>query len=402
MGYDKARADYGEYLTAIINRYKNHPALFGWQMQMGFSGEDAYGPNYIAIQELVRDPYGGRSILHGRLTDYSKSFQASFRTWIIEKYKTNAALQSAWGDTNVSLENFRIPLKREFFVSVQDLPFPDNGYLNFFVTLNDLTKKGKDFYEFRKYMKAKDSKYYSNLFKSLDPDHVLYFNAFDNLEEYTDPNINGYFGNSRLNANRYESYEQILPYVILASKYGQFAMPAYENNYESTEDQAQLDIMEEAGKAMKCFGTGFGYATALSGTKMPAWTSKNAKQVIRNIINYTPTENCKCEFISTSNIWHGKTIKQILAMYNITDFNYCKNSSNEGGGTSSKTPSSSQRRCGDGVCDGPETASLCPQDCKNSSNEGKGTGKTTSSERRCGDGWCDGPETASLCPQDCK
>lgn len=367
MGYDKALTDYSEYLTAVINRYKDHSSLLGWQMQIGYSGEALYGPNYIAIQGLIGSMYGTETVKMGRMVDYSKVFQDAFKTWLTEKYKTTAALQSAWGDKNISLENFKIPLKSEFFANpTKDFPFPDNGYLNYFVKLNDLSPKGKDFYEFRKYMK-KDSKYYSNLFKSLDPNHVLFVNSFDTFEEYENTNINGYFGNSRLNADRKESYEQLLPYAILASKYGQLALPAYENVYENTEDQAQLDTMEAAGKAMKCFGYGFGYVTALPGTglpgtEIPIWSSANAKQVIRNIINYTPTKDCKCEFINKSYTWHGKTIKQILAMYNITDYNYCENSSNTGGSTS-KTPSS-EHRCGDGWCDGPETASICPQDCK--------------------------------------
>jgi hypothetical protein len=42
--------------------------------------------------------------------------------------------------------------------------------------------------------------------------------------------------------------------------------------------------------------------------------------------------------------------------------------------------------CGDGVCDGDETETNCPQDC----------GVT-----ECGDGVCDGDETETNCPQDC-
>lgn len=364
MGDDKARRDYGEYLTAVINRYKNHSALLGWEMQLGYSGEDYYGPNYIAIQGLLGNIYGTENILKGRMTDYSESFQDLFKVWLTEKYKTTAALQSAWGDTKANLENFKIPLSNEFFVGGKtDLAFPDEGYLNYFVTLDDLTKKGKDFYEFREYTKTKDSRYYSNLFKSLDPNHVLYFNAYDNFGEYKDTNINGYFLNNRLNAARNQDYLQVLVYGILASKYGQYGLSAWENIHETIEDQNQLDTLLEAGEAMKCFGFGFGYVTALPGTEtlMPGWTSKNAKQVIRDIINYTPAEDCKCTFINSPATFNGKTIKQILAMYNITDYNYCGSSSSE---STSAVPST-QNKCGDGICDAVEkTSGKCPQDCK--------------------------------------
>lgn len=360
MGYDKAQADYGEYLTAVINRYKNHPALLGWQMQSGFSGEGFYGPNYIALSNL-----GNRDNLDkGRMTDYSKVFKDSFKVWLTEKYKTTTALKSSWNDSSVSLENFKIPLINEFFVDGQSHVFPDSGYLNYFITLNDLTKKGKDFYEFRVYMKAKDSKYYSNLFKSLDPNHALFFNSYDNIEEYTDTNINGYFGNWVLSAKGSENtYLPVLAYAIVAEKYSQLGLPSWENAGgagKNNEDKKQLDTLEEAGKAMKCFGYDWGYVTALPGMGQdyPTWTSENARQVIKDIIAYSPTENCQCEFLSKSYTFHGKTIKQIFGMYNITDYDYCWNSSNEDGSTNTTTP------CGDGICDDFESQNnACPEDC---------------------------------------
>lgn len=368
MGYDKVRADYGEYLAAIINRYKNHPALLGWDMGVGFSGEDLYGPSYIAIQNLIG--FGGfqdSQALRGRIADYSEVFNNLFKTWLTAKYKTTVALQNAWGDTNVDLENFKIPLLNELFVDGKPHPIPEGGYLNYLVALNDLTKKGMDFYIFREEMKTKDSKYYSNLFKTLDPNHILAFNSYENFEEYTNKNINGFLVNPNLNSARSASYEQALPYLILASKYGQFTLGMYENNnVENHDDESQLNILEASGKVGKCFGAGFGYVTTLSGMEQsyPGWTSEKAKQVIRDIIAYTPTENCKCEFINNnSNTWHGKTIKEILAMHNITGYDYCGDTSNEDG--SANATSLTQGKCGDGVCDNVEKESgMCSQDCK--------------------------------------
>ena len=370
LGYDKAQADYGQYLTAIINRYKNHPALLGWEMQLGFSGEDYYGPNYIIFQGLGYNSDNGPGLLQGKVTDYSEVFKDSFKIWLTEKYKTTAALQGAWDDSKVSFENFKIPLRSEFFVDQNYTgAFPDEGDLNISVALDDMTQKGQDFYGFRKYMKTKDSQYYSNLFKTLDPNHVLFFNAFDNLEEYTDKNINGYFLNNRLNAKlEGQSYLQVLAYAILAGKYGQLGLPAWENAGAvgiNNEDQKQLNNLEESGKVMKCFGYGFGYVAALPSSKgkMPNWESENAKQAIKNIVAYTPTENCQCEIINNSLAWKVKTVKQLLSIYNITDYDYCGNSSTEEGGASSMP--TTQNKCGDGVCDDFEKQNnLCSQDCK--------------------------------------
>lgn len=80
---------------------------------------------------------------------------------------------------------------------------------------------------------------------------------------------------------------------------------------------------------------------------------------------------------------------------------------------------SSSRCCGDGVCDGPETACYCPDDCTgslcsllgfNSSFEDRRLSTDShmhsmcapgQSSLCCGDGLCNGPETWHECPQDC-
>lgn len=399
IGYDKARTDYSEYLTAIINRYKNHQALLGWQMQLGYSGEDYYGPNVIALQGLSSTLYvGDTGLMNGKMTDYSKVFQESFKSWLTEKYKTTANLQNAWQDTNVTLENFKIPVSDQFFTAGKTVrPFPDEGLLNFFVTLDDLTNKGKDFYEFREYMKTKDSQHYSHLFKSLDPNHVLFFNAYDNINEYQDKNINGYFLNNRLNAEKKEeNYLQALFYAILASKYGQLSLPAWENiGGVFNEDQAQLKVMEEAGKALKCFGYGFGYVSDI-GTDMPSWRSDQAKQIIKKIIAYSPTKDCKCEIVNRPDTLKTKTMKQLLAMYNITDYDYCNNFSDKNESANTKTPQptpSSNDDCMPRCVTAGKTPEACLSECKTETSAGR---------KYCGDGICDGPETTSLCPQDCK
>jgi len=67
--------------------------------------------------------------------------------------------------------------------------------------------------------------------------------------------------------------------------------------------------------------------------------------------------------------------------------------------------SQSQKYCGDGVCDGPETPENCPEDC------GGGTSKVENRTRQnkptemtksyCGDGICSKDENVEICPKDC-
>ncbi len=58
-----------------------------------------------------------------------------------------------------------------------------------------------------------------------------------------------------------------------------------------------------------------------------------------------------------------KTLKQLLELYNITDYNYCT-VSNEAAGKNSEP--SGDGKCGDNICDSVEKSSggKCPQDCK--------------------------------------
>jgi hypothetical protein len=65
--------------------------------------------------------------------------------------------------------------------------------------------------------------------------------------------------------------------------------------------------------------------------------------------------------------------------------------------------------CGDGVCDGPETEVICPEDCKaeesvaEEPSADETSPKLGEADAPCGDGVCDEAEQAdpALCPQDC-
>jgi len=363
-GDEKALADYTQYLTAVINHFKNNPALFGWQMQIGGTGEDGYGPDYISIQGMFNNGYGfnNNSAMVSKITDYSESFKLMFKNWLIEKYQTSAALKTAWGGTTYSFENFKIPPKTEFFVDGKEHPFPDNGLIPIIVTIDDLSTKGKDFYEFREAMKTKESTHYSALFKSLDPNHVLFFNSLGNYGEYNDSRINGYSLNWRLNADINQAYVQGLVYGLLSAKYNQYLLSTPENAMSvsldpSGEDDAQLDLMKESGKAIKCFGLGFGHTAAFPGTQMPDWSSTKARQAILEINNYVPTEACKCEYLNKSYTELRKTSLQLLNIYGIHDYDYCSTNNNQNN-------SEEQNPCGDGTCDTQERSSgMCAEDC---------------------------------------
>lgn len=77
------------------------------------------------------------------------------------------------------------------------------------------------------------------------------------------------------------------------------------------------------------------------------------------------------------------------------------------GGESARTCSADCRAiCGDGFCSQSENALSCPQDCPSSCGDGLCTGGESNASCRsdcplCGDGICSGNENQSTCSQDC-
>lgn len=83
-----------QVITAMVNRYKKHPALLGWYLHHGYTNENNYP--------------GGPSLRHGSIGwyDYSEFAKKRFREWLRKRYNDNvSSLQKAWGDPSVTFEN---------------------------------------------------------------------------------------------------------------------------------------------------------------------------------------------------------------------------------------------------------------------------------------------------------
>ena len=95
-----ASEEYQQYviegLTALADFLKKSPA---GKIVAGFSLEGGHDGQFV--QWMYGDPEAGHA-------DYSESFQVALRAWLSEKYGTDAALQEAWGDPNVTLKNARV------------------------------------------------------------------------------------------------------------------------------------------------------------------------------------------------------------------------------------------------------------------------------------------------------
>lgn len=143
-----------QVLTAIVNRYKNHPALLGWALSFGWTNEDNYP--------------GGRYYCSWGLYDYSPVAIESFRQWLRQKYNGSVeALRSSWRNETVTFENAMPP---------KPLPPPMNTTELIEIYINgpgDNRTQWIDWMEFRLHEKNKCMLHFANLIKSLDPNHVI-------------------------------------------------------------------------------------------------------------------------------------------------------------------------------------------------------------------------------------
>ncbi len=143
-----------QVLTAIINRYKNHPALLGWALSFGWTNEDNY-------------PGGGYYCSWG-IYDYSPAAIKSFREWLRKKYNGNVeALRSSWRNETITFENAMPPKPLSPPTDPNELV---EKYIN---GPGDDRPQWIDWMEFRLYEKNKCMLHFANLIKSLDPNHVI-------------------------------------------------------------------------------------------------------------------------------------------------------------------------------------------------------------------------------------
>jgi len=92
--------------------------------------EDAMKANYDMVEHMKQQPYWNRvigALLAGCKTkewlwhatetttvgDFSVAGEASWKKWVKEEYKTDAALQEAWNDSSVTLETVHVPTFEE-------------------------------------------------------------------------------------------------------------------------------------------------------------------------------------------------------------------------------------------------------------------------------------------------
>ncbi len=154
--------DHRELLEALLKklliRYRNHPAVFGYGINMGPTGENGYIPNYIDMFLNKRMP---RIDLRSVMGDYSPLAVKNFAAFLKRKYPSVDDLNRKWRTSYRSFEEVSPPYPK--MTSVLET-FSFNG---------DDRPSMKDWQSFRHEAIVEEWKFLSGVVRGLDPNKVI-------------------------------------------------------------------------------------------------------------------------------------------------------------------------------------------------------------------------------------
>lgn len=270
------------YVTAVVERYKDHPALLGWSPCVGMTRENNYGPSYLT------DPHNPPQ----SWADYSFYAKGRFRAWLTDAYGTDSALRSAWSDSVVTLATAETPTP---LAVINDALTAANG-------AGDTRREMLDWLNFRLDEKGADWRHFLELVKALDPYHVVVINpadplltpigaiaqngTADGLKWMRSLNVDMAVIHPRISFDETASAFNTQSYALFSfaayarrlGKIGTFAL-------EDTGDAMRGDTVESYDRIaslapmLASAGGGMGWATESSTTGIPVWSDAELDQV---------------------------------------------------------------------------------------------------------------------------
>jgi hypothetical protein len=276
-------------LARLIQHYKDHPALLAWDFRVG-EGENNYSPPYV--QEVFNPP--------DTWCDYSPQAVTNFRAWLTTKYITDTALQAAWFSPTVTLATAQIPRPQATVT-----PTNETEVLLFVNGPGDARPNFYDWHHFRLDEKITETAHFGQLFRGLDPDHVIWSNpayvplsqgnivrwgTLDGETLYRSPYIDAV-----IEQPRFGHTDQEGPFTIAREKLymaSQYAL--YHNRLktwakeETSEvndphgDQENIWRLDSAAALQAALGLGDGWVTgSVTDTMLPAWSDSERAEMRR-------------------------------------------------------------------------------------------------------------------------
>jgi hypothetical protein len=417
------RQDYGDFLRALVGRYREDPVLTGWLLSLGPTGEDTYGPSYVILRMVLGDMFG--SSRSDQVMDYSDSAQRSFRVWIRGRYRSDDELRKAWGDPGLSLQTVQLPDPRRLFKDGRAAQFPDDFFVGFFVELDALSPQGRDLYDFREAVRDEVRSSFTRLVKEADREHVLIYNGTNNEGVFNDPFIDAVQGNNHVEyaLNGTEEAGTLGVVTAMNVKRGKASSFGIESvgdhgglrpGAPGEDRSGQKSALKHAAETILCSGGYFGYTSDISepGGFLPTWNIED-KEVLKDIAMFKPTKECICKLVSPNQkVANRRTVAELVDRFGLQGQYPCPRVGVTSGAHPQQpsSPGGGQGHpyCGDGLCDDFEKTnpSLCPRDCGGGAAGSRTAAPPSTTKGQgqpsCGDGMCDDFEKSSgICPLDC-
>lgn len=144
-------------IRKLIVRYKNHPAIIGWGINVGPTGENGYTPNPIEMM----DPRTPQVDFRLAVADYSILAKRNFSLWLKRKYGRIERLNEAWNSRLASFDQAIPPKPKK--ITLQET-FHFNG---------DSRASMMDWQEFRHEAIVDEWRFLSDLVRRYDSSKII-------------------------------------------------------------------------------------------------------------------------------------------------------------------------------------------------------------------------------------
>jgi hypothetical protein len=276
-------------LTPFILRYRDHPALLAWDFRVG-EGENNYAPPYA---QNVLDP-------PDTWCDYSPLALSNFRAWLTDKYGSDDDLRAAWISPTVTLATAVIPQPQ-----AEVSPIDETGILPYVNGPGDVRLDFYDWHRFRLEEKIVETAHFGQLFRSLDPHHVilsdpayvplgagnrLRWGTLDGETLYRSPSIDALIEQPRFgHTDEGGTFTVARETLYMASQYAlhhdKLETWAKEETSEMNDpggDQENIWRLGSAAALQAALGLGDGWVTgSVTDTMLPAWSDSERAEMRR-------------------------------------------------------------------------------------------------------------------------
>jgi len=140
-----------EVIKAIIERYRDHPAYLGFNLQFGYTNENNYP---------------GEPQRKGEWFDYSEFAKRQFRTWLMRKYKSIDQLNKAWNTSYKNFDEVTPPMPLPPISDVEEM-------IKWINSPGDTRVSFYDWQMFRLEAKRSERIELFKFIKSIDPNHIV-------------------------------------------------------------------------------------------------------------------------------------------------------------------------------------------------------------------------------------